>query len=245
MSVQKSLLAYEERYKKVYEAGGIFWHDHASPQELLEFVKELPIGAKCIEFGCGEGHEVRALAKLGFKVTGIDISPTVIQRNKTITPADLCVEYIVGDITDLRTIGIEDGSFDFALDIGCLHMLSEPVDRNSYLKEVKRVLKPGAFLYLQNGLSLEDVQPQDADQANELQKIKEFMQNYNSEKLMPRKIITTEGEREVMLPLCSTGKLLFLEEYLSELRELGFSIVYSKRSGGMNMSFEAIIIAST
>lgn len=71
MAVQKSLLAYEERYKKVYEAGGVFWHNHTPPQELLEFVKKLPVGAKCIEFGCGEGHEARALAKLGFKVTGM------------------------------------------------------------------------------------------------------------------------------------------------------------------------------
>lgn len=140
--------------------------------------------------------------------------------------------------------GIEDGTFDFALDIGCLHMLSEPTDRNSYLKEVKRVLKPGAFLYLQNGLSLDDVQPQNAEQANELHKIKEFMQNHNSEKLVPRKIITTKGEREVMLPLCPTGKWLSLEEYTSELTTLGFLIIYSGRSGGMNMNFEAIIIAS-
>lgn len=81
MAVQKSLLAYEERYKEVYNAGGIFWNKHASPQELLNFVTQLPKGAKCIEFGCGEGHDVRALAKLGFKVTGIDISPTVIQNN--------------------------------------------------------------------------------------------------------------------------------------------------------------------
>ncbi|MDU4962351.1 MAG: class I SAM-dependent methyltransferase [Sporomusaceae bacterium] len=245
MAVQKNLLAYEERYKKVYDAGGVYWNERVSPQKLLNFVTHLPKGAKCIEFGCGEGHEVRALAKLGFKVTGIDISPTVIQRNKTITPDDLCVDYVVGDITDLRAIGIEDGTFDFALDIGCLHMMSESIDRSSYLKEIKRVLKPGGFLYLQNGLSLNDVLPENMEQAGELQALKEFMLNYNGEKPMLRKIVTSEGESDIMLPLCPIGKWLSLDGYISELIALGFTIISSGRSGGMNMTFEAIIIAST
>ena len=245
MAVQKNLLAYEERYKEVYNAGGIFWNEHVPLQELLNFATQLPKGAKCIEFGCGEGHDVRALAKLGFKVTGIDISPTVIQNNQTITSSALAVDYFVGDVTDLRPVGIEAGAFDFALDIGCLHMMSEPTDRISYLKEVKRVLKPGAFFYLQNGLSLDDVQPENTEQADELQALKEFMLNYNSEKSILRKIATGEGEREIMLSLCPTGKWLSLKEYIAELTALGFSIVFSGRSGGMNMSFEAIIIAST
>jgi len=245
VAVQKNLLAYEERYKKVYDAGGIFWNEHVPPRELLNFVTQLPKGAKCIEFGCGEGHEVRALAKLGFKVTGIDISPTVIQRNKTITSADLCVEYVVGDITDLRPIGIEDGVFDFALDIGCLHMMSESIDRISYLKEIKRVLKPGGFLYLQNGLSLNDVLPENLEQADELQALKEFVISNNGEKPTLRKIVTGEGEREIMISLCPVGKWLSLDEYIAELTSLGFTIIFSGRSGGMNMNFEAIIIALT
>jgi SAM-dependent methyltransferase len=144
--------------KKYMKLEVYFWNEHAPSQRLLELVTNLPEGAKCIDFGCGEGHEARALAKLGFKVTGIDLSPTVIQRNKKITPPDLFIEFLAGDVTDLQTIGIVDGILDLALDIGCLHMMNEPMDRIAYLKGIKRVLKSGGFLYLQNGLNLDDAQ---------------------------------------------------------------------------------------
>lgn len=55
MAVQKNLLAYEERYKEVYNAGGIFWNEHVPPQELLNFATQLPKGAKCIEIWLWRG----------------------------------------------------------------------------------------------------------------------------------------------------------------------------------------------
>ena len=39
---------------------------------------ERPQKGKLLELGCGEGHHCRAFQKLGFSVTGIDISPTAI-----------------------------------------------------------------------------------------------------------------------------------------------------------------------
>lgn len=118
MANQKSLLDYDERYKKVYEAGGVFWNEHSPNPRLLNFITSLPKGSKCIDLGCGEGHEARTLAKLGFAVTGIDLSPIVIARNTLITPSDLSVDFFVGDVTDLQAIGISDQTFDFALDMG-------------------------------------------------------------------------------------------------------------------------------
>lgn len=244
MPVQKSLLDYEERYKKVYEAGGMFWNEHVPCQRLLDFITRLPEGAKCIDFGCGEGHEARALAKLGFRVTGIDISPIVIQRDKEITHPDVSIEFLVGDVTDLQTIGIADGIFDLALDIGCLHMMNEPKDRIAHLKEIKRTLKPGGFLYLQNGLSLDDTKPTTIEEVEKLHELRNFISKHNSKEIISRRVMTNKGEKEIMIPILP-NKLLSLEDYISELTSLGFSVLFSERSGGANMNFEAIIIAKS
>lgn len=236
MFTQKDLLAYDERYKKVYEAEGIFWNKHVPHQTLLEFAAKLPKGSTCIDCGCGEGHEARALANLGHRVMGIDLSPTVIERNKKMTP-HLAIEFLVGDVTDLKSLGIEDAVFDLALDIGCLHMMNATIDRISHLKEIKRVLKPGGFLYLQNGLRPNDG-PGHIRASNE----KEIFSTYNQEQRKARKIITHQGEKELLLPVLPC-KLLSLGEYISELTGIGFSILFSERGGGANMDFEAVIIA--
>ncbi len=242
MTNQKSLWDYDERYKKVYEAGGVFWNEHSPNPRLLNFITSLPKGSKCIDFGCGEGHEARNLAKLGFAVTGIDFSPTVIARNTLITPSDLSVDFFVGDVTDLQAIGISDKTFDFALDVGCFHMMNDLPDRMAYLTEVKRILKAGGFFYLQNGLRLDDVHPKTTGEAAALHALQTFRSAHTSDELIARRIKTNQGEKEILLPLLPT-KNVALEEYIAELTGVGFSIVYSERSGGANMTFEAIIIA--
>lgn len=62
MPVDTGLFAYEERYRLVYEAGARFWNEHQQHPRLIECMGKLPAGSMCIEFGCGEGFEARALA---------------------------------------------------------------------------------------------------------------------------------------------------------------------------------------
>ena len=67
------------------------WHDR--------FVAMLPKGAKVLDLGCGSGSPVaRHMAAQGFKITGVDSSPTMISLCQSRLPDH---EWIVGDMRRL------------------------------------------------------------------------------------------------------------------------------------------------
>jgi len=244
MPEDQGLFAYEERYRLVYEAGARFWWEHEPHPRLVEYVRELPRGSACIEFGCGEGFEARFLAGQGMKVTAIDLSPSVIARAQEETPAELDVVYMVGDITELKPIGILGNSFDFGIDVHCLHMFSNPEDRNNYLSEVKRVLKPGGRFYLQNMLALNDVIPKNDAEAVNIQETKAFQAAHKGGDRTPRPVKTKEGVKDILLPLCPGCKAQSLQEYIGELTQAGFTVLQAERGESSDGGYVAIILAS-
>jgi ubiquinone/menaquinone biosynthesis C-methylase UbiE len=91
-------------------------------------------GAKVVDLGCGSGIFSRALADLGFSVTGVDLSSKqidVARRDCT------DVDFVVGDV---ECLPFEDGSYDGVLLSGLLHHLPDP---SKCVDEVHRVLRPG------------------------------------------------------------------------------------------------------
>ncbi|MFI8708181.1 hypothetical protein ACIGHG_14075 [Bacillus sp. NPDC077411] len=58
-------------------------------------------------------------------------------------------------------------------------------------------------------------------------------------------VSTPEGIKKVEVPLCSAGKTLSIQGYVTELEAVGFSIVFTEQGSGANMPFAAIIIART
>ena len=244
MPKDQGLLAYEERYRLVYEAGARFWWEHEPHPRLAEHSLKIPKGSACIEFGCGEGFEARFLAGRGMKVTAIDLSPSAIARAEAETPDELNVVYRVGDITDLKAIGISDSSFDFGIDVHCLHMFSDPADRKNYLSEVKRVLKPGGRFYLQGMLALDDVIPQSETEAGKIQDLRAFQAAHKGGERTPRPVKTKEGVKDIMLPLCPGCKAQSLQDYISELTQAGFTVLHAEHGGSSDGSYVVIILAS-
>lgn len=243
---QENLKVYDQRYQLIYESGIQFWNQHEPPPQLLQLVEELAEGDKCIEFGCGEGHESRMLASKGFHVTAIDLSPTVIKHAINNTHKDLDVKYLVGDVTDLTNLGIASHTYELAVNVGCLHMMAEDEDRIAHLKEVKRVLKSGGLFFLQNGLALDSVVPKSTEEEHILEELRSFHKHQpNPGELISMQVSTPEGIKEVEVPLCPAGRTLSIQEYVTELEAVGFSIVFAEQGGGANMPFEAIIVAKS
>jgi SAM-dependent methyltransferase len=143
LALRKGLSAYEGRYRLVLEAGGLYWNDPRPNKSLSRLVDQLPSGLRCVEFGCGEGSQARFMSSRGHSVTAIDLSPTAIAKANRDTPSDLKIDFLVGDVTDASTLGLEPDSFDLAVNIGCLHMMAEDEDRANHFSLIRDILMAG------------------------------------------------------------------------------------------------------
>ncbi len=241
MAKQKSLDAYEERYRLVFAAGALYWNDPRPNPNLMGILSQMRAGSRCIEFGCGEGYQAELMASGGHSVTAIDLSPTAIARARQRSQLNQLVDYRVGDVTDGSSLSLVEASYDLAIDIGCLHMMVEDEDRGSYLSLARRVLKTGGRFFLQEGLDLDDVSPSTAEEARELADTRALAALPRGT-ATPRTIMTADGTKEVALPLCAS-RMLILQGYVRELESHGFRIVSARRAGGANTAYEAIIFA--
>ena len=114
-------------------------------RRLLEMfarlLRSLP-GQSCIDLGCGSGAFTKRLDAFGLKLTGMDISPRLIEpANAASLPGH---EYLVGDITNT---GLANNSFDIVVYSGVLHHFPSAEYRVRVLKEGRRLLKPGGQLF--------------------------------------------------------------------------------------------------
>lgn len=98
-------------------------------------------GKTVLDYGCGAGENTVLLANRGGKVTGVDISPELIEiAEKRVKLHDLNrdVDFKVGSGHELP---FDDDTFDVVFGMAILHHLD--LDLSS--KEVLRVLKPGGY----------------------------------------------------------------------------------------------------
>jgi len=107
-----------------------------------------PTGANLLEIGAATGQYTLELARRGYKVLAIDLSPElVVKAGIRTAEAGLTerVEFRVGDIrtlTDLKAV-----AFDAALVMGPLYHLVQREDRLLALNQVYQSLKPGGILF--------------------------------------------------------------------------------------------------
>lgn len=105
-----------------------------------------PPGALLLDVGCGAGLWSVALAREGYRVHGIDISPHMIDEARRLADE----HGIGGDISefevgDAERITMPDASIDGVICRNVLDFVSSP---GSALGEIWRVLKPGCRLVL-------------------------------------------------------------------------------------------------
>lgn len=95
-------------------------------------------GAKVLDVGCGSGFMSAILAKIGFAVTGVDLSEEMVEQAK----AFVAGEGMQIDFHQMNAVKLEfpDSSFDFVLSRNLTWTL--PNLEQAY-KDWLRVLKPG------------------------------------------------------------------------------------------------------
>jgi ubiquinone/menaquinone biosynthesis C-methylase UbiE len=125
------------------------WADtyDSMPNLLLEveepivktLLKKIPSGT-ALDAACGTGRYSELLNSLGYKVTGMDLSSTMLsQARKT---RNKKIDFIEGDLT---AIPKKDKSLDLAV---CALALTHLSNIERALSELKRVVRPGGYIIL-------------------------------------------------------------------------------------------------
>jgi len=118
-----------------------------TPFMMNIFKERVPRDARILDFGCGHGRTLAELADAGYtNLAGIDFSETLIARGRVENPVlDLTV-YPGGPLP------FDDNSFDAAVILGVFTCMPETRTQAQTLIEMKRVLKPGGLLYINDFL---------------------------------------------------------------------------------------------
>lgn len=123
------------------------WFSARPSPWLVRAVRRRKFGPKgtVLDVGCGAGTNAIWLGRQGFRVVGVDLSPTATAiasaRAKRVGSR---AEFRSGNALDLP---FDAQSFDAAMDTGCFHSLPIP-GRESYARGVARVLRPDSRFLL-------------------------------------------------------------------------------------------------
>ena len=117
--------------------------------KYLKKEKDLPMSdLRVLDLGCGTGRNSNYLAERGNLVFGLDLAANALKlASERAEKAGLSeqTKYLRQSIGD--KLPFEDNSFDLILDITASNSIKSS-EREVYLKESSRVLKPGGFMIL-------------------------------------------------------------------------------------------------
>lgn len=134
-----------------YEAQAPFYAanegNEMSEEVLCWFRERIRVGGNIFVAGCGAGRESFALARNGWKVTGVDFSPTMVEHaRRGALRRGLDIGF---RLADLRAHEEPAGSFDcvyFTADV--YSFIPGPRDRVRLLERMSRWLQPGGVVFL-------------------------------------------------------------------------------------------------
>ena len=149
--MKTNYLAHDDRYRFQKKKGMPGWDSEEQLKKNITALEEIfsrdeiPKEGKLLELGCGAGNASIWLAEKGYEIHGIDISPTAIQWAKEKADNEnITASFTEGSVLDLD---YQDNTFDIVMDGHCFHCIIGD-DRNTFLEEAGRVLKPGGILMI-------------------------------------------------------------------------------------------------
>lgn len=146
-TLQDYYFGYDRRYKKVYEEGAFLWETDCPNDILINFLEKFSnekLGLRVLDLGCGEGRDSCYLSSKGFEVIGVDISAAALIKAREISAVKkVSPLFLERDVIYLRNLPFKE--FDFAINMGCLHMIPDTNHRFAHLKRVYEILKPGGY----------------------------------------------------------------------------------------------------
>lgn len=106
---------------------------------LASFVSPFPSGSRVLDLGCGAGHDLRSLVRLGMAPVGLDYAEAMLRVARRASAA-LVVN------ADMRALPFAGGTFDAIWASATLHHVG-PSGLAIALAECRRVLKSGGAFF--------------------------------------------------------------------------------------------------
>lgn len=129
------------------------YRDFLTPERTLREVGGilemlgLPEGARVLDLACGWGRHSVELARAGHRVTGLDLSPTLLARaRKRAAAAGVEVEWVRGDMREPGRAGEFDAVLSLYSSLG--YFLSDEEDLH-VLRSARDALRPGGVFLLE------------------------------------------------------------------------------------------------
>lgn len=138
------------------------WEKAVSPEltkQETDFIREqlqISAGAKVLDAPCGFGRHSLELARHGFRVTGVDISATFLEKlEASIKEEKLGIKVV---LADLLTVKLEE-YFDGAICMGNSFGYFKPEKMELFVSSISSCLKPGARWIIHSGMLAECILP--------------------------------------------------------------------------------------
>lgn len=135
-----------------------YWNKNAkninftTPLDVNRFQELVPKNALILDIGCGYGRTLADLYGLGYKrLIGVDTSIEMVKRGKNSYP------YIDIRYQEGISIEISDNSVDAVILFGVLCCTPNHEEQKALINEIKRVLKPNGYVFLNDFLINKDL----------------------------------------------------------------------------------------
>lgn len=228
---------YEALLNEVYPwMMGEFDAQAGAQQALFEKLGLKPVsGKRALDLGCGPGYQSVALARLGFEVTGVDTSASMLAVMDRETHS-LPVRGVLGDMLRLRDLA--PGPWEVVVCMGdTLTHLQSLRDVAALIQAVASQLEPGgAFLIGYRDMS---VLPTGLDRFIPVKADSErvslcFLEEEGPDTYLAHDIVhTREGEHWRLAKGCYRKLRLGADRLMAELADCGLGLRHTETARGM------------
>ncbi|MBN2216824.1 MAG: class I SAM-dependent methyltransferase [Pirellulales bacterium] len=135
-------------WDRAYREGLPPWETGEPADELIRVLRDhrkMLRGPTAIDLGCGSGADAIYLAKAGFDVTAVEISPIAMERARARTEMKNAAVHFVLD--DVFKFAEDAGKFDLILDAGFYEFVRQK-NLGRLLDALWRLSSPGSFYFM-------------------------------------------------------------------------------------------------
>lgn len=165
-----------ERFDEAYKTGSAPWVIDQPQPAVVALERDGWFRGSVLDVGCGTGEHTIHLARLGYDVLGVDVSPAGIDQARAgAASRGVSTHYEIGDCFDLGG----SPTYDTVLDSALFHIFDDG-DRARYVRSLSRVVRSGGVLHL---LALSDTGPGFGPQVAETTIVGAFLDGWQLESL--------------------------------------------------------------